>query len=312
MTHPQTNHPMVEAISQVLLGKTDTVSLAVCAFLSEGHLLIEDVPGVGKTTLAQALAQAVGGTFRRIQFTADMLPADITGVSIWHPSAQQFEHHPGPIFANIVLADEINRAPPRTQSALLEAMSETQVSVAGTPRPLPRPFMVVATQNAAEHYGTYPLPESLMDRFAMRLSIGYPPEEAERRFVGRPAGQDPAAALPQVLTADALDAIRAQIDAVRLDDAVLDYLLRLVTHTRTSADLRIGISPRGAMSLHRAVRAWAFLQGRDYALIDDIKHLAVPVLAHRVATADNRAQGADTQAGIRAIRAILATLEVPL
>jgi MoxR-like ATPase len=304
---------LVERIEQALLGRREAVELAVCAFVAGGHLLIEDVPGVGKTTLARALARATGGTFRRIQFTSDLLPADITGVSVWRPDEKVFTFEPGPIFGNLVLADEINRAPPKTQSALLEATSEGQVSVDGRARPLPRPFMVIATQNSMEHHGTYPLPESQLDRFLMSISMGYPDPDAERRVVARPSLSDPVDAVEPVLDPAAAAALFAAVDRVRFDDAVLEYLMDLVQRTRRSELLALGVGPRGGMALHRAARALSLLAGRDFVLVDDVRRLAVPVLAHRVVPAAAGADGSgDRRIAARAIREIVGRLEIPL
>jgi MoxR-like ATPase len=304
---------IVERIERALLGRREAVELAVIAFVAGGHLLIEDVPGVGKTTLARALARATGGVFRRIQFTSDLLPADITGVSVWRPGEQVFRFEPGPIFGNLVLADEINRAPPKTQSALLEAMSEGQISVDGGPRPLPRPFTVVATQNAMEHHGTYPLPESQLDRFLLGISMGYPDPEAERRVVARPTTADPVDAVEPLLEAGSAAGLFAAVDRVRVDDGVLDYLMDLVQNTRRSELLALGVGPRGGMALHRAARARALLEGRDYVLVDDVQRLAVPALAHRVVPAGAAGEGPSARrVAARAIREILGRQEIPL
>ena len=225
---------LVDMVERALFGRREVVELAACAFFAGGHLLIEDVPGVGKTTLARALARASGGEFRRVQFTSDLLPADITGVSVWNAGASEFRYVAGPVFGNVVLADEINRAPPKTQSALLEAMSEGQVSVDGEPRTLPSPFFVIATQNVQEHHGTYPLPESQLDRFLMRVSMGYPGREDERRVVARADLADPVDAVEPVLAPSDWPALISAVDAVRVDDDVLDYLMDLVIRTRGS------------------------------------------------------------------------------
>jgi MoxR-like ATPase len=304
---------IIEMIERALLGRREPVELATCAFLAGGHLLIEDVPGVGKTTLARALAQASGGEFRRIQFTSDLLPADITGVSVWNPGDGEFHFKPGPVFGNVVLADEINRAPPKTQSALLEAMSEGQVSVDGEPRGLPQPFMVIATQNLQEHHGTYPLPESQLDRFMMRITMGYPDPGAERVVVSRVGLDDPVDAVDAVVSPSVAPEVAAAVDRIRVDESVLDYLMDLVLRTRQSDLLSLGVGPRGGMALHRAARALALLRGRDYCLIDDVKELAEPVLAHRVIPAGGAGESAwDRELAVRAIREILGAVEVPL
>jgi MoxR-like ATPase len=303
---------IVTAIELALLGQRRAIELAVCTYIAGGHLLIEDVPGVGKTTLARALARASGGEFRRIQFTSDMLPADITGVAVWNPAVGEFQFKAGPVFGNVVLADEINRAPAKTQSALLEAMSERQVSVDGVPRALPEPFMVIATENADEHYGTYPLPESQLDRFMMRISLGYPDGGVERKVVSRPTLEDPVAAIAQIASPEALLAVGAAVDRVRVDDAVLDYLMQIVARTRGSKLLALGVSPRGGMALHRAARARALLDGRSYCLVDDVKALAEPALCHRVIPMTGGV-GRDARAAASlAIREITDSVEIPL
>ena len=269
-------------VGQVIKGKDEVIELAVTALLARGHLLIEDVPGVGKTTLAQALARSLSCTFRRVQFTSDLLPSDIIGVTIFNQQTREFEFKQGPLFANIVLADEINRTTPKTQSSLLEAMNEMQVSVDNRTYPLPRPFMVLATQNPMEYHGTYPLPESQLDRFLMRIRIGYPDELHEREIVTRPHLHHPASTLAPVLTIEELIGLQESIDRIRIDDSLVDYLLAIVRATRQTDQLQLGASPRGAILLYRAAQAHALVQGRDYCLPDDIKRLAGPVLAHRL------------------------------
>jgi len=269
-------------IETVVRGKPDAVKLALVCLLAEGHLLIEDVPGVGKTTLAHAIARAFDCSFRRIQFTSDLLPSDILGVSVFNRSGSAFEFRRGPIFANFVLADEINRTTPKTQSALLEAMSEGKVSVDDQTHALPRPFMVVATQNPVEHHGTYPLPESQLDRFLLRIRMGYPEPGAEKEILRR-NNHVPAVGKMQTIFA-AEDILTAQEAAaqVRVEESLLDYILAIVEATRRSEFLLIGVSPRGSLSLHRAAQALAYYEGRDYCIPDDIKRLVLPVLAHRV------------------------------
>jgi len=303
---------IASAIELALLGQRRAIELAVCTYIAGGHLLIEDVPGVGKTTLARALARASGGEFRRIQFTSDMLPADITGVAVWNPAVGEFQFKVGPVFGNVVLADEINRAPAKTQSALLEAMSERQVSVDGVPRALPAPFMVIATENADEHYGTYPLPESQLDRFMMRISLGYPEGGVERSVVSRPTLEDPVDRVTQAASPEALLAVGAAVDRVRVDDAVLDYLMEIVARTRSSKILALGVSPRGGMALHRAARARALLDGRSYCLVDDVKALAEPALCHRVIPATGGIGREARAAASLAIREIIDTVGIPL
>lgn len=276
-------------IARVIKGKPHVIEMTVVALLARGHLLLEDVPGVGKTTLAHSLARSLDCSFKRIQFTSDLLPSDIVGVSIFNRQKQAFEFMPGPIFANIVLADEINRTTPKTQSSLLEAMSEAQISVDNQTYPLSQPFMVIATQNPAEYHGTFPLPESQLDRFLMRLRIGYPAPDEERKVLDRPQSLHPAEDLQPVLAAqDVLD-LQAQVEKVMLEASLMDYLLAIVSATRQSDLLSLGVSTRGALALSRAARALALVRGRGYCLPDDIKELAPVVLSHRIML--NRTQG---------------------
>jgi MoxR-like ATPase len=274
-----------DAIASVIRGKPEAIRATVVALLSRGHLLIEDIPGVGKTTLARTLAAALGGTFRRIQFTSDLLPSDIVGVSVYDSTGKVFELKRGPIFANVVLADEINRTTPRTQSALLEAMSEGQVSIDDTTHELPRPFMVVATQNPAEHYGTYPLPESQMDRFLLRVSLGYPQKSVERALLRDRAGADPVAEVQPVVDLAAVRKLQESVETIRVDDALVDYAMQIVEETRRHPAIGVGVSTRGALAWYRAAQAAALAAGRDFVIPDDIKGLAVPCLAHRVVLA---------------------------
>ena len=269
------------AVEGALEGKAEVVELALVALLARGHILLEDVPGVGKTTLARALAHAVGGDLRRVQFTSDMLPSDVLGVAVYDQATQDFVLRKGPVFSNILLADEINRASPRTQSALLEAMNEGQVSIDGRTVPLPQPFFVVATQNPLDFAGTFPLPESQLDRFMMRIEIGYPPAHVETRLMLEPQ-IDRAADVPQVLGPTGLLTLQAEVDRVRIDPVLGNYLQALISATRTSPALAIGASTRAGMSLSRAARARALLDGRDHCIADDIHLLAVPLLSHRV------------------------------
>jgi len=272
---------LAKSIEQVLVGKPAVVRLTIVALLARGHLLIEDVPGVGKTTLAQALARSLGLSFQRIQFTSDLLPSDILGVSVFDPRKTEFEFKPGPIFANIILADEINRTTPKTQSSLLEAMNEGQVSLDHHTYRLPRPFIVLATQNPLEYQGTHALPESQMDRFLLRIRVGYPDEEHERQIL-RGAGSAALEYLIPVLDGNAVLALQAQADAVRIEESLLGYVMAIVQATRSHGALALGVSPRGSLALVQAAKALALTDRRTYCLPDDIKELAVPALAHRV------------------------------
>ncbi len=270
------------ALRKVIRGKDDVIHLALVSLLARGHLLIEGVPGVGKTTLGQALARALDCTFQRVQFTSDMLPSDVLGISVYSASEQQFEFKRGPVFTNVLLADEINRTTPKTQSALLEAMNEGQVTVDAHSYPLPQPFLVVATQNPVEHHGTYPLPESQLDRFLMRVQMGYPDSHAEREILRSEAGAAQLELMRPVLTgADVLEMQKA-VTQVSVDDALVSYALAIVTKTRESERLSLGVSPRGAQMLYRAAQAKAFLDGRNFCVPEDFKPLVVPVFAHRV------------------------------
>lgn len=269
-------------IERVIKGKPETVKYALVALLAQGHLLIEDVPGIGKTTLAKALSRALEMSFQRIQFTSDLLPSDVIGLSMFNQRTNEFEWNPGPIFSNIVLADEINRATPKTQSALLEAMSEEQVTIEGVSRLLPRPFMVVATQNPSEHHGTYPLPESQLDRFMLRLHVGYPSVSDERRILRDRENNDPLDFVRPVMNAVELLELQDLAKAVRVDQALVDYLLDIVAQTRKNEALELGISPRGSLALFRSAQAFALIEGRDYCIADDIKRLVLPCFAHRV------------------------------
>jgi len=269
-------------IEQVIKGKSNVIKLAIVTLLGRGHLLIEDVPGVGKTTLAHCLARSLDSSFRRIQFTSDLLPSDIIGVSVYNQQQREFEFKPGPLFSNIILADEINRTTPKTQSSLLEAMNDAQVSVDSKTHPLPLPFMVVATQNPMEYQGTYPLPESQLDRFMMRIRIGYPSETDEKKILQTSQSFQPVEGLKPVLTGPEVVKLQDQVSHVRVDESLVDYLIAIVTATRQSDRLGLGASTRAAMSLHKAAQALAFVEERDYCLPDDFKYLAPFVLSHRV------------------------------
>ncbi|HLB02987.1 MAG TPA: MoxR family ATPase [Nitrospiria bacterium] len=269
-------------IEKVIRGKEEPIMLAITTLLARGHLLIEDVPGLGKTTLAYSLAKSLGCSFKRIQFTSDLLPSDILGVTIYNPQRHDFEFRPGPIFANILLADEINRTTPKTQSSLLEAMNDAQVSVDNKTYSLPRPFMVIATQNPMEYQGTYPLPESQLDRFMLRIRMGYPSIADEKRILASQRIESLADGLQPVLSAHDVLALQEKVTTVKVDESITDYLLAIVQSTRTSELLDLGVSTRGGIFLYRVAQALAFVEGRDYCLPDDIKRLVIPVFAHRV------------------------------
>ncbi|HKW56190.1 MAG TPA: MoxR family ATPase [Candidatus Acidoferrum sp.] len=301
------------SIGRAIYGKEEAIQLALVTLLARGHLLIEDVPGVGKTTLAQALAKSFHCTFQRVQFTSDLLPSDVLGVSVYNPESREFEFRSGPIFANVVLADEINRTTPRTQSALLEAMNESQVTVDGKTLPLPNPFLVIATQNPVEHHGTYPLPESQLDRFLMRIKMGYPSHETEREILRKRAHEDALAELAPV--ADVRDVLEMQeaVSHVKVDTSLHDYALEIVHRTRKSDQLALGVSPRGTLMLQRAAQAHAFLESRDYCIPDDFKHLAVAVFAHRVvASARHASLQRKSETTESVLREIVESVRVPL
>ncbi len=272
-----------QSLRSIIRGNDDVVRLALVAVLARGHLLIEGVPGVGKTTMAHALARALDCSFQRIQFTSDMLPSDVLGISLFSAAEQQFEFKPGPVFTNILLADEINRTTPKTQSALLEAMSEGQVTMDGRAHPLPQPFLVVATQNPVEHHGTYPLPESQLDRFLLRVRMGYPAAANEREILRSEAGAARLDEVKPVATGADILAMQDEVTQVKVDDSLVDYALAIVKRTRESEVLTLGVSPRGSLMLYRAAQAMAYLDGRTYATPADLKSLAVPAFSHRVA-----------------------------
>ena len=270
-----------QTIARVIKGKEDAIQLALITLLAKGHLLIEDVPGTGKTTLAHTIARAFRCSFQRVQFTSDMLPSDVIGISVFNPAHETFDFKPGPLFANIVLADEINRTTPKTQSALLEAMNEAQVTVDNSTHPLPHPFLVIATQNPIEHHGTYPLPESQLDRFLMRIRMGYPARESEKQIL-RNNGSAGIDEVPPVMDAAEVVSMQEAVTRVRVDESLLDYTLEIAERSRQSEQLSLGVSPRGTVMLQRGAQARAFLEGRDYCLPDDFKRLMLPVFAHRI------------------------------
>jgi len=300
-------------IARAIYGKEEAIQLALITLLARGHLLIEDVPGVGKTTLAQALAKSFQCGFQRVQFTSDLLPSDVLGVSVYNPESREFEFRPGPIFANVVLADEINRTKPRTQSALLEAMNDAQVTVDGKTLPLPNPFLLIATQNPVEHHGTYPLPESQLDRFLMRIKMGYPSHETEKEILRKRANDDPLQSLKPVADVKEVLAMQEAVTHIKVDSSLQDYALDIVNRTRKSDQLALGVSPRGTLMLQRAAQARAFLDGRDFCLPDDFKQLAVSVFAHRVvASARHASLQRKSETTETALREIVDSVRIPL
>ena len=308
---PSKLNELEASLNSTIRGKPEVVRLSMVCLLARGHLLIEDVPGVGKTTLAQAMARSVHCGFHRLQFTSDMLPSDVLGVTIYNAQTQEFQFKPGPVFTNFLLADEINRATPKTQSALLEAMNEVQVTIEGRSHALEQPFMVVATQNPVEHHGTYPLPESQLDRFLMRIRIGYPEREAEREIVRGEGAQSES--MGPVLSSAELLRLQEQAGRVTVDDSLIDYMLAIVEKTRCHESLSLGVSPRGSQALYRAAQALALVEGREYVIPDDIKRLVVPVFAHRVAiNARTSLSQRSTELSERTLQEIMTLVEVPL
>ena len=301
------------AIERVIRGKPEAVRLAIVTLLAGGHLLVEDVPGVGKTTLAHALARALDCSFQRVQFTSDLLPSDVIGLSVYNQHDGMFEWKPGPIFASVVLADEINRTTPKTQSALLEAMAERQVTVEGVTHPLPQPFIVIATQNPIEHHGTYPLPESQLDRFMLRLRVGYPSTDDEKQILRDREHAEPLDDVQAVMRGQDVLELQAAVSEVSVDDAIVDYLMRIVTATRSSEMLDLGVSPRGTLALFRAAQALALTEDRIYCIPDDIKRLVIPVFAHRLTVSSRYSSAMRRSEEAEAVlREIMKTVSVPL
>jgi len=301
------------AIETVIKGKSESVRLAIVTLIANGHLLVEDVPGVGKTTLSQALARAIDCTFQRIQFTSDLLPSDVVGLSVFNQHKSVFEWMPGPIFANVVLADEINRTTPKTQSALLEAMAEGQVTAEGRTHPLPTPFMVVATQNPIEHHGTYPLPESQLDRFMLRVRVGYPSPEAEKQILRDREKTNPLNKLYPVMTGDDILDLQESVSNIHVDDAIVDYLMRIVNATRNTEMLDLGISPRGTLALFRTAQAMALVEGRPYCVPDDVKRLVLPAFSHRVVVSSRYASSLRKSEEAEAVlKELMKTVSVPV
>ncbi len=298
---------IVERIGAVVLGKHPQIRLALACLFARGHLLIEDMPGIGKTTLAKVLARCLGLAFQRVQFTSDMLPGDILGVSIFDQQSGSFYFHPGPVFTHVLLVDEINRAMPKTQSALLEAMEEGQVTVEGETRPLQPPFFVIATQNPLEYAGTFPLPESQMDRFLMRITVGYPDREAEKSILRGAGTQKELASVEAAMSKDEVAGIQDEIGRVHLSDAFLSYLQDIIAHTRNSPDFHAGLSPRGGIALSMAARSWAYMHGRDYAIPEDLKAVLLQVAGHRLRSAKDRMEMPENR-----LQSIFSEVDVPV
>ena len=297
-------------LARVVRGKGEVIDLALTTLFARGHLLVEDVPGVGKTTLAHGLAKSINCTFHRIQFTSDLLPSDVIGVTIYNQSEHAFEFRRGPIFANVVLADEINRTSPKTQSALLEAMNDGQVSIERETFQLPDPFMLIATQNPLEYAGTFPLPESQLDRFSLRVSIGYPDEDVERSIIESAQAELDPEGLSPVVTSEEVIEIQKAVEGVKVEEDLTDYILKLVGGTRRSAAIKLGVSPRGSMTLYRTAQAMALVKGRDFVTPDDIKGLAVAAFAHRILPADGPGESIDDRAAL--IEEVMEAVPVPV
>ena len=300
-----------ENVERVIRGKSEVIQFCIAALLAKGHILLEDVPGVGKTTLAHALARSLSLSFQRIQFTSDLLPADIVGVTIYNQDLQEFEFVSGPVFTNVLLADEINRATPKSQSALLEAMSEGTVTIEKRRMPLPDPFLVIATQNPTEHVGTYPLPESQLDRFLMKLTIGYPSASDEKQLLRSGGGQDALDHLEPVLDGDEVRELQSRVNDVHVSEALVEYLMLIVQTTRNHAEVALGVSTRGALTYFKACQALAMVNGRDFVIPEDVKRLAAPVLSHRIVMNDRRIARGDFSPEARFIQRMVNEIAVP-
>ncbi|NGQ97064.1 MoxR family ATPase [Brevibacillus sp. SYP-B805] len=311
LDHPhQAIEKLIGNMEKVLVGKKQTIDLSIVALLARGHVLLEDVPGVGKTLLVRSLARSIGGSFKRLQFTPDLLPTDVTGVSIFNQKTMEFEFRPGPIFANVILADEINRTSPKTQSALLEAMEEHSVTVDGVTYRLNEPFFVMATQNPLEYEGTFPLPEAQLDRFLLQLHLGYPTLEEEMKILTRFTSDNPLDKLEPVITAEELYALQHQVAAVKVSESIKEYIVRLCQKTREHLNVYLGVSPRGALALYRAAQALAFVRGRDFVIPDDVKELVPVTFQHRIILKpEARLEGATIE---RLVAGVLAETRVPI